>query len=72
LEAVLRRISELRASEWSRNNIEASLVVQAVPDVVANESQLQLVILYLIKSAEQSLIKSDRKRELRLEISGSE
>jgi nitrogen-specific signal transduction histidine kinase len=72
LEAVLRRISELRASEWSRNNIEASLVVQAVPDVVANESQLQLVILYLIKSAEHSLIKSDRKRELRLEISGSE
>jgi signal transduction histidine kinase len=72
LEVVLRRISELRANEWSRNNIEASLVAQTVPDVVANESQLQLVILYLIKSAEQSLIKSDRKRELRLELSGSE
>jgi signal transduction histidine kinase len=72
LEVVLRRISELRANEWSRNSIEASLVAQTVPDVVANESQLQLVILYLIKSAEQSLIKSDRKRELRLELSGSE
>jgi signal transduction histidine kinase len=72
LEVVLRRISELRANEWSRNNIEASLVAQTVPDVVANESQLQLVILYLIKSAEQSLIKSDRKRELLLELSGSE
>jgi signal transduction histidine kinase len=72
LEAVLRRISELRSNEWSRNHIEAFLVAQTVPDVVANESQLQLVILYLIKSAEQSLIMSDRKRELRLELSGSE
>ena len=72
LEDVLRRISELRANEWSRNNIEASLVAQPVPDVVANERQLQLVILYLIKSAEQSLIKSNRKRELHLEISGTE
>jgi signal transduction histidine kinase len=72
LEDVLRRISELRANEWSRNNIEASLVAQPVPDVVANERQLQLVILYLIKSAEQSLIKSNGKRELHLEISGTE
>ena len=40
--------------------------------MLANERQLQLVILYLIKSAEQSLIKSESKRELRFELSGTE
>ena len=72
LEGVLRRMSELRASEWARHNIQSSLIAPPVPDVLANERQLQLVILYLIKSAEQSLIKSESKRELRFELSGTE
>ncbi len=66
LSGILTQISNLRAQEWSRLNIEASLFVQQVPDILASKRQMELVILYLIKTAERALLQSETKRELRM------
>jgi signal transduction histidine kinase len=68
---VLRQISDLRAQEWSQRNIEASLFLQTAPAVLANERQIQLVILNLLKTAEQGLLQLADRRELRMELSAS-
>ncbi|PYR86358.1 MAG: hypothetical protein DMG18_02955, partial [Acidobacteria bacterium] len=71
LSGILNQISNLRAQEWSRLKIEASLLVQQVPDVFASKRQMELVILYLIKTAERALLQSETKRELRMVLSAT-
>jgi len=71
LGGVLRRVTDLRAQEWARHNIEAAMLIQSVPDVLANERQLQLVILYLLKTAEHALLEMEDSRELRMELSAT-
>src|SRR5207249_11536302 len=69
LSIVLTEISNLRAQEWSRLNIESALFVESVPDVFASKRQMELVILYLVKTAERALLQSEGKRELRMFLS---
>ena len=69
LSIVLTEISNLRAQEWSRLNIESALFVESVPDVIASKRQMELVILYLVKTAERALLQSEGKRELRMFLS---
>ena len=52
---VLKQVSGLRAEVWAKENIEASLFLEQAPPVFAHEQQLQLLVLYLPKSAERSL-----------------
>src|SRR5437667_12238570 len=61
LSGILTQISNLRAQEWSRLNIEASLFVQQVPDILASKRQMELVILYLIQTAERTVPESETK-----------
>ncbi len=69
LRTVLTEISNLRAQEWVRLNIEAALIIHSVPDVFASKRQMELVILYLVKIAERALLQSEGKRELRMFLS---
>ena len=69
LSTVLTEISNLRAQRWVRLNIEAALIIHTVADVLASKRQMELVILYLVKSAERALLQSEGKRELRMLLS---
>ena len=71
LGGVLRQISDLRAQEWERQNIETALFLETVPPVFAHEGQMQLVILYLIKNAEAALLESDGNRKLCIHLSAT-
>ena len=72
LGSVLRQISDLRAQEWSDHNIDAALFVQRAPNVVASKRQMELVILYLIRTAERAVLQSQGKRELRMSLSAGD
>ncbi len=68
---VLKQVSGLRAEVWAKENIEASLVLEPSPPVLAHERQLQLLVLYLLKSAERSFGRS-AARKLRIHLSAVE
>ena len=71
LGGVLRQISDLRAQDWERQNIETALFLETVPPVFAHEGQMQLVVLYLVKNAEAALLQSEGKRKLRIHLSAT-
>lgn len=62
----LRRLSELRAEEWGRHNIQATLVAEAAPPVYAHEYEMRLVLSFLIRHAEAAVLQSDSNRQLRI------
>jgi signal transduction histidine kinase len=64
----LRQLSESRAQEWDRQNIKTTLVVEIVPPVLADEDEMRLVLSYLIRNAENSVLQFETKRELRLHL----
>jgi len=67
----LRQMTDLRSHEWARNDIQTALILESVPPVLAHESQMQLVLLYLIKNAEDALLRSEKDRQLRIHLSGA-
>jgi signal transduction histidine kinase len=69
LGGALRQLSNLRAREWDRNNIETALILETVSPVFAHEDQMQLVLLYLIKNAEDAVLLSDGHRAMRIHLS---
>jgi signal transduction histidine kinase len=71
LGGALRQLSNLRAREWDRNHIETALILEAVPPVLAHEDQMQLVLLYLIKNAEDAVLLSEGCKELHIHLSGT-
>jgi len=68
---VLRQISDLRAKDWERENIQTELFLESVPPVYADERQMQLLVLYLLKNAEDDLLQSDSNRKLHIHLSGT-
>ncbi len=62
----LRRLSELQAEEWDRNNIKVTLITEAAPPVYADEFEMRLVLSFLMRNAEAAVLRSDSKRQLRI------
>jgi signal transduction histidine kinase len=71
LGGALRQLSDLRAHEWDRRHIETALILETVPPVFAHEDQMRLVLLYLIKNAEDAVLQS-ASRELRIHLFSSQ
>jgi signal transduction histidine kinase len=68
---VLRQISRLRAPEWAAQKINASLLIQDAPEVLADDGQIQLAILSLLKNVESAITQAGDERELRISLSGA-
>ncbi len=64
----LKDLSEMRSQEWDRNNIKTTLILESVPPVLVREDEMRLVLLYLIKHAEDSVLQSKSNRELRIHL----
>ncbi|HEY2379662.1 MAG TPA: GAF domain-containing sensor histidine kinase [Terriglobia bacterium] len=69
LSDVLWQITHLRAQQWAAQNIDASMLILKAPPVLADEAQMQLVVLYLLQNAEATLGDGDPSRELRITLS---
>ena len=67
---ILKQISRLRAKEWAAQKINASLLIQDAPEILADEGQMQLALLSLLKNAENAIAQSGDDRELRITVSG--
>ena len=52
----LKQLSELRTQEWARQNIKATLIIEAAPPVSAHEDEIRLVLSYLVKNAEDAVL----------------
>ena len=68
----LKQLSELRTHEWARQNIKATLIIEAAPPVSAHEDEIRLVLSYLVKNAEDAVLRSGQNRELRLHLWGTD
>jgi signal transduction histidine kinase len=62
----LRLLSQMRAAEWERNNIQATLVAEKAPPVYAHEYEIRLVLSFLIRNAEAAILQSNSNRHLRI------
>jgi signal transduction protein with GAF and PtsI domain len=62
----VRQLSQSRAEQWERNNIQATLVAENALPVYAHEFEMRLVLSFLIRHAEDAILQSNSDRHLRI------
>jgi signal transduction histidine kinase len=68
----VRHVCELRSREWNLRGIHADINIGEAPQVLAREGQMQLVLLYLIRNAEEAILRSGAGGRIRIELSRSD
>ena len=72
LRGAIQKVCALRSPEWNRNKIEGDIELEGAPQVFAHEGQMLLVLMYLIKNAEDAILRSGSGGRLRIHLSSSE
>ncbi len=68
----IRHVCELRAREWTLKGIHADINIGEAPQVLAHEGQMQLVLLHLIKNAEEAILRSGAGGRILIQLSRSD